>query len=101
MGYEEGLDQVRCDTVIIAASQKPLSKIVSTTQGLECDERGLLSCDDDGRTSLPGVFAAGDVVTGPKTVVHTVAATRRAVAAMLAYMDVGQDGSAHEGGAAL
>ncbi len=101
VGYEEGLDQVHCDTVIIAASQKPLSKIVSTTQGLECDERGLLSCDDDGRTSLPGVFAAGDVVTGPKTVVHTVAATRRAVAAMLAYMGVEQDGSAHEGEAAL
>ena len=90
VGYEEGLDQVRCDTVIIAASQKPLSKIVSTTEGLACDERGLLSCDDDGRTSLPGVFAAGDVVTGPKTVVHTVAAARRAVAAMLAYMGVGQ-----------
>ncbi len=89
VGYEDALDQVRCDTVIIAASQKPLSKIVSTTEGLKCDERGLLLCDDDGRTSLPGVFAAGDVVTGPKTVVHTVHAARRAAAAMLAHMGMG------------
>ena len=88
IGYEEELDQVACDTVIIAASQKPLSKLVSTTKGLTCDERGLLCADELGQTSVEGVFAAGDVVTGPKTVVHTVEATKRAVEGMLAYMGV-------------
>ena len=86
VGYEEELDQVACDTVIIAASQKPLSKLVSTTKGLTCDDRGLLCVDEHGQTSVAGVFAAGDVVTGPKTVVHTVEATKQAVAGMLAYM---------------
>ena len=86
VGYEEELDQVACDTVIIAASQKPLSKLVSTTKGLTCDDRGLLCVDEHGQTSVTGVFAAGDVVTGPKTVVHTVEATKQAVAGMLAYM---------------
>ena len=88
IGYENDLDQVRCDTVIIAASQKPMSKLIATTQGLRGDDRGLLVVDDGGRATVPGVFAAGDVVTGPKTVVHTVAATKRAVEAMLRYMGV-------------
>lgn len=86
IGYEDDLDQVRCDTVIIAASQKPMSKLIATTDGLRGDERGLLVVDDQGQATVPGVFAAGDVVTGPKTVVHTVAATKRAAAAMLRYM---------------
>lgn len=86
VGYEDDLDQVRCDTVIIAASQKPMSKLIATTDGLRGDERGLLVVDDQGQATVPGVFAAGDVVTGPKTVVHTVAATKRAVQSMLRYM---------------
>ncbi len=88
VGYEDELDQVRCDTVIIAASQKPMSKLIATTEGLRGDDRGLLVVDDEGQATVPGVFAAGDVVTGPKTVVHTVAATKRAVEAMLRYMGV-------------
>ena len=93
VGYEEELDQVACDTVIIAASQKPLSKLVSTTKGLTCDDRGLLCVDGQGQTSVAGVFAAGDVVTGPKTVVHTVEATKQAVAGMLAYMGIEGQGA--------
>lgn len=86
VGYEDDLDQVHCDTVIIAASQKPMSKLIATTDGLRGDERGLLVVDDQGQATVPGVFAAGDVVTGPKTVVHTVAATKCAVQSMLRYM---------------
>lgn len=86
IGYEDDLDQVRCDTVIIAASQKPMSKLIATTDGLRGDERGLLVVVGQGQATVPGVFAAGDVVTGPKTVVHTVAATKRAVQSMLRYM---------------
>ncbi|MDO4807275.1 MAG: hypothetical protein Q4A07_08505 [Coriobacteriales bacterium] len=38
--------------------------------------------------TVPGVFAAGDVVTGPNTVVHAVAATKVAVDGMLSYTGV-------------
>ena len=38
--------------------------------------------------TVPGVVAAGDVVTGPNTVVHAVAATKVAVNGMLDYMGV-------------
>jgi glutamate synthase (NADPH/NADH) small chain len=86
VGYEEELDQVECDTVIVAVSQKPKNKLILTTEGLEGDERGLLIVDEHGMCTVPGVFAAGDVVTGPNTVVHAVAATKVAVKGMLDYM---------------
>lgn len=90
IGYEDELDQVVCDTVVIAASQKPMSKLILTTDGLKGDDRGLLVVDENCQTTVPGVFAAGDVVTGPKTVVHAVEAAKRAAAAMLRYMDAAQ-----------
>lgn len=99
VGYEDELDQVACDTVIIAASQKPMNKLLLTTKGLAGDDRGLLVVDDNCQTSVPGVFGAGDVVTGPKTVVHTVEMAKRAADAMLRYMGValeepdGEDGA--------
>lgn len=43
---------------------------------------------EDGTTTVEGVFAAGDVVTGPKTVVHAVEGAKRAVDGILAYLDV-------------
>ncbi len=89
VGYEEELDQVECDTVIVAVSQKPKNKLILTTEGLEGDDRGLLIVDEHGMCTVPGVFAAGDVVTGPNTVVHAVAATKVAVDGMIAYMGLG------------
>lgn len=88
VGYEDELDQISCDTVIIAASQKPMNKLLLTTEGLVGDDRGLLVVDDDCQTSVPGAFGAGDVVTGPKTVVHTVEMAKRAANAMLRRMGI-------------
>ena len=39
--------------------------------------RGLFAVDEYGMTNIPGVFAAGDVVSGPKTVVEAVAYTKK------------------------
>lgn len=67
---EEGL--VETDSVIIAIGQGPRTNIVSSTKGIDVNNRGLLSTDEYGRTSREGVFASGDVVTGAKTVVEAV-----------------------------
>lgn len=82
VGYEDELDHVKCDTVIIAASQLPKNKLVLTTDGLSANDRGLLEVGEDGQTTVPGVFAAGDVVNGPLTVVHAVAGAKVAVDGM-------------------
>ncbi len=83
----EGTEQVQADSVIISISQVPRRKLVRTTAGLEAGERGCLVVDENGMTTRPGVFAAGDVVTGAKTVVHAVEAAKRTAEAMARYME--------------
>ena len=62
----------KADSTIIAVSQGPKSKLVDTTQGLKAAPSGLLLTDKNGETTYPGIFAAGDVVLGAKTVVEAV-----------------------------
>lgn len=39
-------------------------------------------------TMMSGVFVAGDVVSGPSTVVHAVAGANRAVAGIMSYLGI-------------
>ena len=75
-----------CDSVIIAVSQGAESNLVQITRGIDTTGKGLLAVDEDGRTSRPGVFAAGDAVNGARTVVEAVANGKRVAEAMHAYM---------------
>jgi len=77
---------VEADSVIISVSQGPKNKIVSTTSGLDVDRKGLAVVNGSGRTTRQGIFASGDVVTGPKTVVEAVAYSKEVADAMDAYM---------------
>ena len=86
-GYEETPVQVQANSTIISISQVPRRKLVRTTDGLNLTDRGLLAVDDGYMTTRPGVFAAGDVVTGAKTVVHAVDGAKKAAEAMIRYME--------------
>ena len=87
VGYEEEPVQVHADSTIISISQVPRKKLARTTEGLELTERGLLEVDENYMTTRPGVFGAGDVVTGAKTVVHAVDGAKKAAEAMIRYME--------------
>lgn len=87
IGYSDQTEQVEVDSIIISISQVPRHKLVRTTVGLEAGENGTLIIDENYMTTLPGVFAAGDVVTGPKTVVHAVNGANKAAEAMIRYME--------------
>ncbi len=87
IGYEEDRELVHADSTIICISQGPKDKLINTTHGLEGTDKGLLVVDENCMTTIPGVFAAGDVVHGPKTVVHAVAEAKRAAKAMMEYME--------------
>lgn len=65
-------ERISTNSVIIAIGQGPRTNIVSSTKGIEVNNRGLLTTDEYGRTSREGIFASGDVVTGAKTVVEAV-----------------------------
>ena len=86
-GYEETPVQVQADSTIISISQVPRHKLVRTTDGLNLTESGLLAVDENYMTTRPGIFAAGDVVTGAKTVVHAVDGAKKAAEAMIRYME--------------
>lgn len=87
IGYEEERELVKADSTIICISQAPKDKLVTTTHDLKASDRGLLIVDENHMTTRDGVFAAGDVVHGSKTVVHAVAEAKKAAAAMLEYME--------------
>ena len=82
-----GTEQLHpCTGVIIAASQGAENSLVSSTQGIDTGKNGLLVVDEDGHTSRPGIFAAGDAASGARTVVEAVANGKRVAEAMHAYM---------------
>lgn len=87
IGVEEEEEQVEADSTIISISQGPRRKLIRTTVGLEGSDRGLLIVDENGMTTKPGVFAAGDVVSGSRTVVHAVAGAKIAAEGMIRYME--------------
>ena len=87
VGYEDEPVQVKADSTIISISQVPRRKLARTTDGLEMTDRGLLEVDGNYMTTRPGVFGAGDVITGAKTVVHAVDGAKKAAEAMIRYME--------------
>ena len=56
------------DTVITAIGQRPNPTITKTTPGLKTTERGVIALNEKGETSLPGVYAGGDIIRGGATV---------------------------------
>lgn len=80
----ESLMQV--DTVIIAIGQKPNPIIPSVVKELKVSERGTIVVDGNFQTSIEGVFAAGDIVTGAATVILAMGGAKKAAEAIDAYL---------------
>lgn len=70
--HEENARFVPADSIIISISQGPQDRLVNRDKELQVDSRGLLKTDESGKTTMEGIFASGDVVTGAKTVVEAV-----------------------------
>ncbi|HJA11402.1 MAG TPA: NAD(P)-dependent oxidoreductase [Candidatus Mediterraneibacter merdipullorum] len=77
---------VPADSIIISISQGPQDRIVNRDRELQVDERGLLKTDRRGETTMKGIFASGDVVTGAKTVVEAVKYSKMIADAMDEYV---------------
>lgn len=71
------------DVVVMAIGQGPNPLVPSTTEGLETTKWGNIIADEaTGQTSLEGVFAGGDIVTGAATVILAMGAGRKAARAI-------------------
>ena len=83
-GTERVLD---VDTVISALGTTANPILAQTTPGLKVNQWGYIEVDEaTGATSLPGVYAGGDIVTGAATVILAMGAGRRAAAGILSQL---------------
>lgn len=78
---------INSDSIIISIGQGPRANIVSTAKELIITEKGLIKTELSGKTSMEGVFASGDVVTGARTVVEAVNIARKVAQEMEKYMN--------------
>lgn len=86
---EGGQEVMPCDCVILAVGQKPAARIVSTTKGIQVDNRGFVITRERpyGMTTRAGVFSSGDVVHGPATVVLAMKESKKVAAGIAQYID--------------
>jgi NADPH-dependent glutamate synthase beta subunit-like oxidoreductase len=79
--------RVEADLVLKAIGQGPDLRGMAEDPGLRRTTRGLIAADPAcGLTVVPGVFAGGDAVHGPRTVVEAVAAGKAAARSMDRYL---------------
>ena len=82
----EGKDYlVKCDSALIAVGRGPNS-FLQKIEGLRMGRRNSIAVDDHFKTSMPGVFAAGDVVTGETLVVKAMGSGREAAQRVHEYV---------------
>jgi len=74
-----------CDQVVYAIGTNA-NPIIGQTSRLKLDKRGYIATDADLATSIPGVFAGGDIVTGAATVIEAMGAGRKAARGIKAYL---------------
>ncbi|MGZ5217023.1 MAG: NADPH-dependent glutamate synthase [Caldimonas sp.] len=77
--------ELETDMVVFAIGTNA-NPILGQTSGLVLDKRGYIAADENGATSIAGVFAGGDIVTGAATVIKAMGAGRKAARAMKAYL---------------
>ena len=74
------------DTVIVAIGQNPNPLLRRATPGLKTNDDGTISVDENLMTSLPGVFAGGDIISGADTVISAMGAGKKAARAIDSYV---------------
>jgi len=83
---QSGVSQ-EADRVLIAIGQEPALTFLAGVAGIESGDAGCVEVNADSMaTSLDGVFAGGDVVSGPASVVEAVAHGRRAASGIDRYL---------------
>lgn len=80
---------VPADHVVMAVGSAPASRIVSSTEGIEVDDKGYVLTRENpyGMTTRKGVFAGGDVTNRPATVVHAMRDAKLVADGIARYVD--------------
>jgi glutamate synthase (NADPH/NADH) small chain len=80
---------IPADKVLLAVGQRPAARIVSTTKGIEVSPQGYVVTRERpyGMTTRAGVFAGGDVVHEPATVVLAMKEAKKVAAGIAMYVE--------------
>ena len=79
-------ESVEADQIILAVGQTTDLSFVDPERSLKV-EQGLIAVDQETQgTNIPGIFAGGEVTSGPATIIEAIAAGRRAAVAMDFYL---------------
>jgi len=77
--------ELEVDTVVYAIGTDA-NPVIGQTSGIALNRRGFIEADENLATSIPGVFAGGDIVTGGATVILAMGAGRRAAWSIKQYL---------------
>jgi len=78
--------EMECDTVVSAIGQSPNPLIPKSEPRLKTEKWGGIIINDKGMTSIPGVYAGGDIVLGAATVISAMGAGKLAAASINEYL---------------
>jgi glutamate synthase (NADPH/NADH) small chain len=77
--------EFECETVVYAIGTNA-NPILGQTSKLKLNKRGYIDVDENLATSIMGVFAGGDIVTGAATVIEAMGAGRKAARSIKRYL---------------
>jgi glutamate synthase (NADPH/NADH) small chain len=75
-----------CDVVVVAIGTRANPLLTATCPDLKLNRHGNILVNENGMTSVPGVFAGGDIVRGAATVILAMGDGKRAAKAMDNYL---------------
>jgi glutamate synthase (NADPH/NADH) small chain len=75
-----------CDVVVVAIGTRANPLLTATCPELKLNKRGNIEADENGMTSIPGVFAGGDIVRGAATVILAMGDGKRSAKAIDAWL---------------
>jgi glutamate synthase (NADPH/NADH) small chain len=78
---------IDCDMVVVAIGTRSNPMLTSSEPDLKVNGWGYLIVDDDGMTSVPGIFAGGDIVRGAATVILAMGDGKRAAQSIERYLE--------------
>ncbi len=81
--------EIPCEMVVVAIGTRSNPLLTATAPELKVNPWGYIEVDETGMTSLPGVFAGGDIVRGAATVILAMGDGKRAAAAIDQYLRTG------------
>ncbi|HRX16221.1 MAG TPA: NADPH-dependent glutamate synthase [Spirochaetota bacterium] len=82
---------IEADVCVVSIGSTPNPLIAMTSPLIETTKWGTIKVDEKGMTTMPGVFAGGDIVTGAATVITAMGAGRTAAASMHEYLQNKKD----------